>query len=143
MPRTMNAAILDAYGEPLRSGQIPVPELRPGHVRVRVEASGVNPLDTKIRVGQAAHARTVLPAILGIDLAGTVEAVAVDVASFVIGDEVYGMTGGIAGVPGSLAEYAVVDARLIARRPAAWSARQAAAVPLAAITAWEGLVGPR
>jgi NADPH2:quinone reductase len=50
------------------------------------------------------------------------------------------MTGGIGGVPGSLAEFTVVDARLLARRPEVWTARQAAAVPLAAISAWEGLV---
>jgi NADPH:quinone reductase len=136
----MNAAILDAYGDPLRVGRTPVPELRPGNVRVRVEASGVNPLDTKIRAGLAAHARAELPAILGIDVAGTVEAVAHDVTTFAVGDQIYGMTGGVGGVPGSLAEYAVVDARLIAHRPAAWTVRQAAAVPLAAITAWEGLV---
>jgi NADPH2:quinone reductase len=136
----MNAAILDAYGVPLRLGRTAVPELVPGHVRVRVEASGVNPLDTKIRAGLAAHAHAELPAILGIDMSGTVEAAADDVTAFAVGDQVYGMTGGVGGVPGSLAEYAVVDTRLIARRPAAWTAREAAAVPLAAITAWEGLV---
>jgi NADPH2:quinone reductase len=136
----MNAVILEAYGEPLRTGRTAVPALHPGHVLVRVEASGVNPLDTKIRVGLAAHARPELPAILGIDMAGTIEAVATDVTGFAVGDQVFGMTGGVGGVPGSLAEYAAVDARLIAHRPSAWTARQAAAVPLAAISAWEGLV---
>ena len=140
MSELMNAAVLHTYGEALRVTPVERPRLRPGHVLVRVEASGVNPLDTKIRDGLADHARTVLPAILGIDLAGTVADVADDVTTFVAGDLVYGMTGGVGGVPGSLAEYAVVDARLLARRPAAWTARQAAAVPLAAITAWEGLV---
>ena len=140
MPETMNAAILHAYGQPLRLSRVPIPILRPGHVLVRVEASGVNPLDTKIRAGQAGHARTQPPAILGIDLAGTVEAVAHDVTTFAPDDRVFGMTGGVGGVPGSLAEYAVVDARLLSRRPNAWTARQAAAVPLAAISAWEGLM---
>jgi NADPH:quinone reductase-like Zn-dependent oxidoreductase len=140
MSRQMTAAVLHAYGEPLRVGQIDRPRLRSGHVLVRVEASGVNPLDAKIRAGAAAHARSELPAILGIDMAGTVTAAADDVAGFAPGDAVYGMTGGVGGVPGSLAEYAVVDARLIARRPATWTAREAASVPLAAITAWEGLV---
>lgn len=136
----MNAAVLHEYGRPLQVARVDRPQLRAGHVLVRIEVSGVNPLDIKIRAGAADHARTRLPAILGIDLSGIVEAVAEDVDTFGVGDAVYGMTGGIAGVPGSLAEYAVVDARLIARRPSAWSARQAAAVPLAAITAWEGLV---
>ena len=140
MSDTMNAAILHTYGQPLKLGRVPTPTVLPGHVLVRVQASGVNPLDTKIRAGQAAHARTEPPAILGIDLAGTIEAVADDVTAFGPGDLVYGMTGGVGGVQGSLAQYAVVDARLLARRPEAWSARQAAAVPLAAISAWEGLV---
>lgn len=140
MPETMNAAILGEFGQPLRVGRTAVPDVHAGHVLVRVEASGVNPLDTKIRAGLAAHARAELPAILGIDMAGTVEATAADVTAFAVGDQVYGMTGGVGGVQGSLAEFAAVDARLIAHRPAAWTAREAAAVPLAAITAWEGLV---
>ena len=140
MSDTMNAAVLHTYGHPLRISRLPIPAVEPGHVLVRVEASGVNPLDTKIRSGQAAHARTDPPAVLGIDLAGTVEAVADDVPTFTAGDPVYGMTGGVGGVQGSLAEYAVVDARLLARRPDAWTARQSAAVPLAAISAWEGIV---
>jgi NADPH2:quinone reductase len=140
MSELMNAAVLHAYGQPLRLSRIPIPDLKPGHVLVRVEASGVNPLDTKIRAGQAAHARTEPPAVLGIDLAGTVEAISDGVTAFAPGDRVYGMTGGVGGVPGSLAEYAAVDVRLLAHRPSAWTARQAAAVPLAAISAWEGLV---
>jgi NADPH:quinone reductase-like Zn-dependent oxidoreductase len=107
---------------------------------VEIAASGVNPLDTKIRVGVAAHAQHPLPAILGIDLAGTVAAVGPGVTAFKRGDEVYGMTGGVGGHQGSLAEYAAVDARLLARKPANLSMREAAALPLVVITAWEGLV---
>jgi NADPH:quinone reductase-like Zn-dependent oxidoreductase len=73
-------------------------------------------------------------------MAGTVEAVGPDVTGFTPGEAVYGMTGGVGGIQGSLAEYAAVDTRLIAHRPAGWTARQAAAVPLAMITAWEGLI---
>ena len=73
MTTLMNAAMLTAHGEPLRLQQVPVPELRPGHALVRIEASGVNPLDLKIRTGHAAHARVSPPAILGIDMAGSVE----------------------------------------------------------------------
>src|ERR1700746_3888109 len=86
-------------------------------VLVRIAASGVNPLDTKIRAGAAAHARHPFPAIPGIDLAGTIEAVGPDVTAFRAGDEVYGMTGGVGGVQGSLAEYAAVDTTLLARKP--------------------------
>jgi NADPH2:quinone reductase len=69
-----------------------------------------------------------------------VEAVGPGVTDFRAGDEVYGMTGGVGGVPGSLAEYAAVDARLLAPKPANLSMREAAALPLVFITAWEGLV---
>jgi NADPH:quinone reductase-like Zn-dependent oxidoreductase len=109
-------------------------------VLVRIQASGINPLDTKIRAGAAPHARHPLPAILGIDLAGEVEAVGPNVDGFRLGDAVYGMTGGVGGVQGSLAEYAAVDASLLARKPANLSIREAAALPLVVITAWEGLV---
>ena len=139
-PALMNASLLRAYDEPLTLTEVPVPAVPQGHVLVEVQASGVNPLDTKIRTGAAAHVKTTPPAILGIDLAGTVVAVADDVSDFEVGDRVYGMTGGVGGVAGSLAEYAAVDARLIAKTPDVWSSRQAAAVPLSIITAWEALV---
>ena len=140
LPSQMRASVLHAFGEPLRVARIPLPTLEPGQVLVRVQTSGVNPLDTKIRLGAAGHARTEPPAVLGIDLAGTIEDVAADVTGFALGDQVYGMTGGVGGIPGSLAEYAAVDARLIAKTPSAWTTTQAAAVPLSVITAWEGLV---
>src|SRR6202000_663267 len=95
---------------------------------------------TKIRAGAAAHARHPFPAILGIDLAGTVEAIGPGVTTFRAGDEVYGMTGGVGGVQGSLAEYAAVDATLLARKPDNLTMREAASLPLIFITAWEGLV---
>jgi NADPH:quinone reductase-like Zn-dependent oxidoreductase len=109
-------------------------------VLVRIHASGVNPLDAKIAAGKAAHARMPLPAVLGIDMAGVVEAVGPGVTAFAPGDAVFGMTGGVGGVQGSLAEYAAVDADLLAHAPRSISLREAAALPLAFITAWEGLV---
>jgi NADPH2:quinone reductase len=137
---TMRALILEQPGAPFRLAELPRPVAGAGQVLVRIHASGVNPLDTKIRAGAAAHARHPLPAILGMDLAGIVEAVGPGVTRFQPGDEVYGMTGGVGGVPGSLAEYAAVDADLLARKPANLSMREAAALPLIVITAWEGLV---
>jgi NADPH2:quinone reductase len=119
---------------------VPRPYPQAGQVLVRIEASAVNPLDIKIRAGQAAHARHPLPAILGIDLAGIVEAVGDGVTRFRRGDNVYGMTGGVGGLQGSLAEYAAVDADLLAAKPANLTMREAAALPLIFITAWEGLV---
>lgn len=137
---TMTALVLETYGAPMRLAEIARPVAGPGQVLVRIAASGVNPLDVKIHAGQAAHARQPAPAVLGIDLAGTVAAVGAGVSAFKVGDEVYGMTGGVGGIQGSLAEYAAVDAALIARKPANLSMREAAALPLVIITAWEGLV---
>lgn len=140
MAAMMKSLILDAPDARFRLADMPRPEPRAGEVLVRIRASGVNPLDTKIRAGKAAHARHPLPAILGIDLAGVVEVVGEGVTAFRPGDEVYGMTGGVGGIQGSLADYAAVDARLLAPKPSHLSMRQAAALPLAFITAWEGLV---
>jgi NADPH:quinone reductase-like Zn-dependent oxidoreductase len=66
----MRAAVLSAFDTPLRITELADPVAGNGEVLVRIKASGVNPLDTKIRRGQAAHAKAVLPAILGIDMAG-------------------------------------------------------------------------
>jgi NADPH:quinone reductase len=137
---SMKAAVLENYGAPFRLTEVAKPVPRAGQVLVRIMASGVNPLDLKIRSGAAEHAQHPLPAILGIDLAGVVEAVAPDVTTFRVGDEVYGMTGGVGGVQGSLAEYAAVDASLLALKPAHFSMQEAASLPLVFITAWEGLV---
>lgn len=137
---TMTAAILDGANAPFHLAELPRPVPGAGQVLVRVHASGVNPLDIKIRAGAAAHARHLLPAVLGIDMAGVVEQVGPNVEGFRPGDAVYGMTGGVGGVQGSLAEYAAVDAALLAHKPSNLSMREAAALPLVTITAWEGLV---
>ena len=140
MAKGMTAAMLEAAGAPLRVTEMARPEAGAGQVLVRISASGVNPLDVKIHAGRADHARHPLPAILGLDLAGVVEAVGQGVTTFAPGDEVYGMTGGVGGIQGTLAEFAAVDARLLARKPSNLTMREAAALPLVAITAWEGLV---
>ncbi|VVQ04781.1 Zinc-type alcohol dehydrogenase-like protein [Pseudomonas fluorescens] len=138
--RLMRALIVDSANAPLRLASIERPMPGSGQVLVRIAASGVNPLDGKIRSGQAAHARQALPAVLGMDLAGTVEVLGEGVNDWLPGDEVYAMATGIGGVQGSLAEYAVVDARLLAPKPGNLSMREAAGLPLVLITAWEGLV---
>jgi NADPH2:quinone reductase len=97
-------------------------------------------LDTKIRARKAAHARQPLPAVLGLDMAGEVAEVGPDVSAFRRGEEVYGMVGGVGGLQGTLAEYVVVNAALLAHKPTSLSMREAAALPLATITAWEGIV---
>jgi NADPH:quinone reductase-like Zn-dependent oxidoreductase len=78
--------------------------------------------------------------VLGLDMAGTIEEVGPGVSAFRRGDEVYGMVGGVAGLQGTLAEYVVADADLLALKPKSLSMREAAALPLITITAWEGIV---
>ncbi|MEO8391082.1 MAG: zinc-dependent alcohol dehydrogenase family protein [Polaromonas sp.] len=140
VPATMRAMTVEATGGDFVLKKLPVPAPQAGQVLVRIVASGVNPLDTKIRAGQAAHAQQPLPAGLGLDLAGVVVAVGTGVSTFRPGDEVYGAAGGVGGLQGTLAEYAAVDARLVALKPQNLTMREAAALPLVAITAWEGLV---
>lgn len=136
----MRALMVDTADGPLRLVSLERPVAGAGQVLVRIKASGVNPLDLKIRAGQAAHARQQLPAVLGLDLAGVIESVGEGVQGWAPGDEVYALATGIGGVQGSLAEFAVVDAQLLARKPGNLSMREAAGLPLVLITAWEGLV---
>jgi NADPH2:quinone reductase len=136
---TMKAALVKTQNAEFQVVDIARPVAGPGQILVRIKAAALNPLDLKIRAGEAAHARHPLPAILGIDMAGIVEAVGPGVTGFRPGDEVYGMTGGVGGLQGSLAEFAAVDADLVALKPRNLSMRQAAALPLIVITAWEGL----
>lgn len=140
MNQTMLAAIAESAQAPLAVRRIARPVPGKGEVLVSVHAAGVNPLDTKIATGAAAHARQALPAVLGLDLAGTVVELGEAVEGFTLGQEVFGMAGGVGGAQGAMAEYIAVDARLIAPKPHALGMGEAAALPLAFITAWEGLV---
>lgn len=138
----MQAMILKAYGEeaPFETADVPTPAICSGHLLVRIAASSVNTVDTMIRrMGEALPLSPATPAVLGMDFAGTVEAVGDGVHGFAVGDEVYGCAGGLADLPGTLAEYLVADARLVAPKPRTLSMRAAAALPLVAITAFEGL----
>jgi len=134
------AYVVESANGPFREVHLPQPVPREGEVLVRISASAINPLDTKIRAGQAAHAKQPLPAVLGLDMAGVVESVGPRVSRFLPGDEVYGMAGGVGGLQGTLAETISVDAALLAHKPKTLTMREAAALPLVTITAWEGLV---
>ncbi len=134
------AWIVQTPGGEFREIEIDRPSPGANQVLVRIAASGVNPLDTKIRAAKAAHARQPLPAVLGLDMAGTVEEVGPGVTVVSRGDEVYGMVGGVGGRQGTLAEFVLADADLLARKPKNLSMREAAAMPLSVMTAWEGLV---
>ena len=138
----MKAMILKEYGETaeFHEADIETPSVKDGHVRVRIAATSVNTVDTMIRaMGKDLPLSPDLPAVLGMDFAGTVEAVGEGVTKFAPGDEVYGCAGGLANLQGTLAEYIVADADLVALKPKLLSMRDAAALPLVGITAFEGL----
>ncbi len=137
----MRCVQMTATGGPevLQPAECPQPEPGAGQVRVRLAAAGINPVDTKIRQNGLFDPSAAPPAILGCDGAGTVEAIGSGVDGLEPGDRVLFLNGGIGLEPGNYAEQAVVDARFVAALPDAVDLATAAATPLAAITAWEGL----
>ncbi len=138
----MKAVRIHEYGGPevVRHEEAPRPQPGPGEVLVRVEAAGVNPVDWKTRSGggQAKKIGERFPLVLGWDLSGTVEEVGPEVEELAAGDEVFGLVR--FPQPGeTYAEYATAPAQELAPKPAALSHEEAAAVPLAALTAWQAL----
>ncbi|MEU8133511.1 NADP-dependent oxidoreductase [Streptodolium elevatio] len=136
----MRAIGQDTFGGPevLRVVEVERPVPGPAEVLVRVHAAGVNPTDVWHRAtgGLAGDAA---PIRLGWDVSGVVEAVGIGVTLFRPGDEVFGMPRH--PVPaGTYAEYVTSPARHLVRKPAALSHVEAAALPLAALTAWQALV---
>ena len=136
----MKAYVVERANGPFKEVDIQRPKPSANQVLVKIFASGVNPLDIKIRAGQAEHAQQPLPAVLGLDMAGVVESVGSAVTTFRPGDEVFGMVGGVGGLQGTLAEFVAADAALLAHKPKELTMQQAAVMPLVTITAWEGIV---
>jgi NADPH:quinone reductase len=114
--------------------ELPVPDLRPHDVLVRVQAVSVNPADVKRR---AALTASDTPTVLGYDAAGVVEAIGAEVGTLGVGDEVF--YAGDVSRPGSNAELQAVDERIVAERPGMLSFADAAALPLTSLTASEAL----
>ncbi|GAB1235415.1 zinc-dependent alcohol dehydrogenase family protein [Ferrigenium sp. UT5] len=138
----MKAVLATAAGGPevLQQQDIPLPALpSPHHIRVKLAAAGVNPVDAKLRASPAYHPDK-LPAILGCDGAGVVESIGSAVRRFKVGDEVFFCNGGIGDEPGCYAEYTTLHEEYCAAKPANLSPADAAALPLVLITAWEALV---
>ncbi len=138
----MKAMTIRDFGGPeaFELSELPKPEVKPGHVLVQVAATSVNTIDMMIRqMGKDLPFAPALPAVLGMDFAGTVVAIGDGVTEYAVGDEVYGCAGGLGELQGTLAEYMLADARLIARKPKNLSMREAAALPLVGITAFEAL----
>ncbi|MDG3015312.1 NADP-dependent oxidoreductase [Speluncibacter jeojiensis] len=115
---------------------LPKPEPGPGQILVKVHAAGVNPVDWKIRSGLLSGAMTLqFPAVLGREVAGTVAALGPGVERYEIGDEIFGNT----GAEGGYTEYTLVRTDAIARKPPTVSFIDAAALPVAAATAYDAI----
>ena len=138
----MRTYSIKAFGQPevFREMELPIPELLPGHVLIRVKATSINPLDCKIRAGVLPELSPAFPAVLHGDVAGVIEAISEGITKLQVGDEVYACAGGIQGLHGALAELMLADAALVAKKPMSLSFSEAAALPLVSITAWEGLI---
>lgn len=141
----MRAVTIDGFGGPevVALRDMPRPTPAGGQVLIRVAAAGVNPVDWKIREGYMKdHVPFTFPTILGNEVAGTVEAVGGGVSGLSVGDAVFAAV----GIVGGFADYVAVDAKLVAKSPASLSPVEAAAVPIAAVTAIAALdageIGP-
>lgn len=138
----MFAMIINETGGPevLQYGEIATPEPVPGELRVRIAYAGVNPADWKNRQGMLAAFRPyVFPCVIGFDAAGVVEKIGEGVSGFALGDRVFTPTNHGQGGQGSYAEFAIANADRVAHIPEGMSFAQAAALPVAALTAWQGL----
>jgi NADPH:quinone reductase-like Zn-dependent oxidoreductase len=134
---TMRAVRFHEYGSPtaLVVDEVERPQAREGQVLVRVHAAGVNPVDWKLRKGLLKDYMPLeLPHTGGLDLSGIVEEVGPGVTGFQKGQAVFGRG------TGAYAEYALVDAATLARKPDTLSFEEAATIPVGAATAWATLV---
>ena len=138
----MFAVIIEETGGPevLRYAEIATPEPGPQDIRVRIAYAGVNPADWKNRQGMLAAFRPyTFPCVIGFDAAGVVDKVGAAVTAFKPGDRVFTPTNHGQGGQGSYAEFAIASADRVAHIPEGMSFAQAAALPVAALTAWQGL----
>ena len=136
---SMRAVIQQRFGGPdvLEVTHVPRPAPLPTEILVRVHAAGINPVDWKSRAGSGmAGVLGDPPFVLGWDVSGVVEEVGFGVTTLAVGDEVYGMPW-FPRAAGAYAEFVTAPARQFARKPRTLSHPQAAAVPLAALTAWQ------
>jgi len=132
----MKAIVINEFGGPetLMLKELPKPQFGDNEVLIKVKAAGLNPVDTKIRSGNHISCKNLkLPAILGKDMSGVIEAIGSNVSAFEPGDEVFGC------IASTYAEYVVASPDSIVKKPASMSFEEAAAVSLAALTAYQAI----
>ena len=140
----MKAYRVHEYGEAAQfiEDEVDKPESKQGHVVIEVKASSLNPIDHKL-LRKDLGINPALPGTLHMDVSGVITEVGDNITNFEVGDEVYGCAGGLKGmagnIEGALADFMLADVNLIAQKPKTLSFSEAAALPLVAITAWEGL----
>lgn len=136
----MKAVVIKEYGDEsvLQYTDAPRPQPKADEILIKVRGAAVNPADWKIRDGMGEQFGLELPLILGGDIAGIIEEVGVEVENFKPGDAVYGMTVS-GGFSGGYAEYAVAKTDGIAPKPESLGFEEAAAIPVAALTAWQSI----
>ena len=143
----MKAIIAEHYGGPdvlQFADDLDIPQAGPNGVLVRVRATSINPVDWKLREGWLSGLwKLRFPVIWGCDVSGVVKEVGRSVTLFKPGDEVFGFKHGKVGETyrGTYADYAVLPENTLALKPARLTHEEAAAVPLAGVTAWQALVG--
>lgn len=138
MSETMKAVRFHDYGGPeaMQLEEVPKPVPAAGQVLVQVEGLGINPVDWKLRSGFARKRVPIaLPAVPGGDLSGRVVALGSAAMGFSVGDEIIAMI----GLLGASAQYVALDPAMAAPRPRNLDAVSSAAIPLAALTAWQAL----
>lgn len=139
----MKAIIYRSYGGPevLEHVELPDPTVHADSVLVRIKGAAVNPADLQMRAGAVTSVPTYFPVIPGWDIAGVVEQAGLGVPEFAVGDEVIGyIRSNVEHRHGGYAELVAADVRTLAAKPAAFSWEQAAALPLAGLTAYRAIV---
>src|SRR5690348_3083410 len=137
----MKAVIINEFGPPevLKNITMEKPVPSDEEVLITIKFAGINPVDAKVRAGTSGMSKTLkLPAILGWDVSGIIESVGKNVSQFKNGDEVFGCIG-FPGLGKTYAEFAVADPKLLTKKPAGVTFEDAAAVPLAGLTAYQAI----
>jgi NADPH:quinone reductase-like Zn-dependent oxidoreductase len=137
----MKAVVINEFGPPEVLQNVTMEKPVPGdeEVLIKIKFAGINPVDTKVRAGSSGMSKHLeLPAILGWDVSGIIENVGRNVSQFKNGDEVFGCIG-FPGLGKTYAEFAVADPQLLTKKPADVTFEEAAAVPLAGLTAYQAI----